>query len=618
MKKKIVFQLFFLTFSLCCIIIAMIFAGQFFFFHYWYIDKEKENIQMQLEQYYKSYETTQDEKTLQNIEASYFKQYGIMIARLDELANIKELPTGNYYIDVADKSNPAQTSIIVLNNIFNAKRDIDYKFGMIIASIINKINKTLLIDGISKDGGKTIFPLSMSIRGFGESFVTPNYNEIFDRYKYDVANPSVPEFHLDNRIFVERVLKEISFTDYNNSKINNTLYDNENFADRILQFQADWISEKVNLKEDGWSQSEISLNGIKYIESIKPIIKDGKIKELIYTLTSLQPLTKTTDLMKNYYVYIILFILALTVLICIYYSKIITKPLLMITDKTQKIINFEFGDKISVKSKNEIGVLSQNINQLSERLEEYIKELQNTNEKLENDLEKEKKLEIVRKEFIAGVSHELKTPLSVLQVSASMLQDGISPEKNEYYWNAIENEIEKMNTLVNEMLDLAKYGSGTYQIQLEPVNIGKLIKKIHEILQFQVEERSLKVIVNIEPAMVKGKENLLEQVITNLFTNAIRYTDPKQSIIVEVKEEQNTVYVGIENKGNHLSKDDLNKIWDQFYRGDTSRQRVNGGTGLGLSIVRNILELHEAKYGAKNTKDGVLFYFYLDKYNDTL
>nr|WP_256146663.1 HAMP domain-containing sensor histidine kinase [Bacillus thuringiensis] len=372
------------------------------------------------------------------------------------------------------------------------------------------------------------------------------------------------------------------------------MYSNEVFANRILQFQSKWIADKVKLRGEEWVQNEIDINGIKYLETIKPILKDGQVKEFIYTLSSLQPITKATDLMRDYYVYIIVFVLVLSLILCFYYSRIITKPLLKINKATKKIMEFQFQDKLSIKSKNEIGELSSNINQLSERMEGYINQLK-------TDLEKEKKLEQTRKDFIAGVSHELKTPLSVMQISASMLQDGIAPEMNQYYWNALEKEIEKMNVLINEMLNLAKYESGTYQIQIEQVNIGDLIQKIQKDLQVQTDEKSLQIKLNIDNVCVKGKRNLLEQVITNLFTNAILYTDAKQTIMIDVKEEQHNVYIGFENKGVHIEEENIDKVWGQFYRGDTSRKRVSGGTGLGLSIVKNIFNLHGAEHGVTNT-----------------
>ncbi|MFK4316173.1 MULTISPECIES: ATP-binding protein [unclassified Bacillus (in: firmicutes)] len=612
MRKKIVFQLFFLTFLLCCMIIAVIFFGQMYVMNYLYIDKEKEHVQKQLQQYNTFYEAyKQDENKLQNKELSYENQKGIMIARLDEAANIKKLPSGDYYIKAINKNDPSRTSKVVFNNLINAKKDMDPNFSILITSLINKTTKIAIMDTASKGSNKDIvIPTTLKIKGYDGGFVSPTYYQI-DKIMMSGVKNGMKIFSKEESekyYFLEGIVKEISFPVYFNSKIDNTLYSNEVFANRILQFQSEWITDKVKLNGEEWVQNEISINGIKYLETIKPILKDGQVKEFIYSLSSLQPITKATDIMSDYYVYIIAFVLVLSLIVSFYYSRIITKPLLKINEATKKIMEFEFEDQLSIKSKNEIGELSSNINQLSERMEGYINQLK-------EDLEKEKQLEQTRKDFIAGVSHELKTPLSVMQVSASMLQDGFAPEMNQYYWEALEKEIEKMNILIDEMLNLAKYESGTYQIQMEQVSIGDLIQQAEKDLHTQIDEKSLQIKMNIDDVRVKGKANLLEQVITNLFTNAIRYTDSRRMIVIEVIEEEHGVYIGFENKGSHIAEENIEKIWDQFYRVDKSRKRVCGGTGLGLSIVKNIFELHAAEYGVTNTEDGVLFYFRLEKWD---
>ncbi|ANC20231.1 ATPase [Bacillus cereus] len=612
MRKKIVFQLFFLTFLLCCMIIAVIFFGQMYVMNYLYIDKEKENVLKQLQQYSTFYEAhKQDENKLQSKELSYANQKSIMIARLDEIANIKKLPSGDYYIKAINKNNPSRTSKIVFNNLINAKKDMDSNFSVLITSLINKTTPIAIMDTVSKGSNKDIvIPTTLKIKGYDGGFVSPTYYQI-DKIMMSGANNGIKHFtkeESEKYYFLEGIVKEISFPVYFNSEVDNTLYSNEVFANRILQFQSEWITDKVNLSGENWVQKEININGIKYLETIKPILKDGQVKEMIYSLSSLQPITKATELMSDYYIYIIAFVLVLSLIVSFYYSRIITKPLLKINEATKKIMKFEFQDQLSIKSKNEIGELSSNINQLSDRMKGYINQLK-------DDLKKEKQLEQTRKDFIAGVSHELKTPLSVMQVSASMLQDGIAPEMNQYYWEALEKEIEKMNVLIDEMLNLAKYESGTYQIQMEQVNVVGLIQQVEKDLHGQIDEKSLKIIMNIDDVCVKVKANLLEQVITNLFTNAIRYTDAKQMIVIDVKEEEHDVYIGFENKGSHIAEENIEKIWDQFYRVDKSRKRVCGGTGLGLSIVKNIFELHDAEYGVTNTEDGVLFYFRLEKWD---
>lgn len=310
MRKKIVFQLFFLTFLLCCMIIAVIFFGQMYVMNYLYIDKEKENVLKQLQQYSTFYEAhKQDENKLQSKELSYANQKSIMIARLDEIANIKKLPSGDYYIKAINKNNPSRTSKIVFNNLINAKKDMDSNFSVLITSLINKTTPIAIMDTVSKGSNKDIvIPTTLKIKGYDGGFVSPTYYQI-DKIMMSGANNGIKHFtkeESEKYYFLEGIVKEISFPVYFNSEVDNTLYSNEVFANRILQFQSEWITDKVNLSGENWVQKEININGIKYLETIKPILKDGQVKEMIYSLSSLQPITKATELMSDYYIYILL------------------------------------------------------------------------------------------------------------------------------------------------------------------------------------------------------------------------------------------------------------------------------------------------------------------------
>lgn len=638
MRRKIVFQLFFLTFFLCCIIISLIIGGQYYIINHVYLDKEKENIQKEIQAYYQAVKRNpQDKMDLHKRETTLFEKHGIMVSRLDDLGNIKNLPTGDYYLEVmsTDQYDKTEAKRILLNNLINAKKDVN-ALETIFSYLSEFENYAVEIsfDGISslKKLNHTV-PISIWISKINESFVAPYFYG--EQQKADIGNEQIkleesegefPQKNADispplpfkvkpmyTQSAQSGIVTDMRLPNYSNPEEEQSLYNNQTFAENILMFQADYLTDRIKLSEEKWLQQELNIDGVRYVQFIRPITHNGQVTEFVFTLTSLQPLTKAADLMKDYYLYLLLISIALTTIFCIYYSRIITKPILRINQVTKKIIEFEFGEKIPVYSKNEIGVLSNNINQLSERLEGYIEKLHAANNKLMEDIEIEKKLEQVRKDFISGVSHELKTPLSVMQVSVSMLQDGIAPEKNEYYLQAIENEIAKVNVLVNEMLNLAKYESGTYQLEKEIINIKNLFTQVFQKLLFQIEEKGLKASLQLEDATVNANSNLLEQVLINLLTNAIRYTEPGHELIVTIKKQEDSVYVGIENKGAHLPEESLDKIWDQFYRIDASRDRVKGGTGLGLSIVKQILELHDAQYGAMNTNDGVLFYFYIEK-----
>lgn len=323
-------------------------------------------------------------------------------------------------------------------------------------------------------------------------------------------------------------------------------------------------------------------------------------------MASLQPVDEAVQMVQDYYIYIVAFVVILIFLASFYYSKQIAKPLLKINDTTKKIAHLDFTEKIPITSKDEIGDLSQNINTLSNKLHSHIGQL-------EQDIEKERKLENTRKEFIAGVSHELKTPLSIMKSCISILKDGVAEHKKDYYFQAMEKEVDKMDILILDMLELAKFESGTYNMKMDSFYIDGVIEEICEQLSAEIEKKELSVHKHICPAEVIGNQNRIEQVIVNFITNAIRYTPEKEDIIISTIDGKDHIKVCIENKGAHIEEEQLDKIWDRFYRVDAARKRSQGGTGLGLAISKNILELHDAEYGVKNTEDGVLFYFYLPK-----
>ncbi|HHT7191276.1 TPA: sensor histidine kinase, partial [Bacillus cereus] len=346
---------------------------------------------------------------------------------------------------------------------------------------------------------------------------------------------------------------------------------------------------------------------------VKPIIKNGTIQEYAFAIASLQPVNEAMLVLKDYYVYALIIVFLVIILLSFYYSKIIVKPLLKINRVTKKMANFDFSEKLPVTADDEIGGLSNSINTLSVNLKDRIDRLNVANTKLQQDIERERQLEKTRKEFISGVSHELKTPLSVIRSFAEGIKDGVSKDTT-YYTDVILEETENMNRLIVEMLELAKLESGTYKLEKTTFSIGELIQQVYTKLLFSMEEKHLQVDVNIDSSIfVEANRSRIEQVVVNLLSNAIRYTPDGEKIQVSVLEMEDTVKIEIENTGNPIPEESLEKIWDRFYRLDASRSRHTGGTGLGLSIVKNILDLHHAEYGVYNTDNSVVFYFNLQK-----
>ncbi|WP_340009368.1 HAMP domain-containing sensor histidine kinase [Paenibacillus sp. FSL K6-0276] len=384
------------------------------------------------------------------------------------------------------------------------------------------------------------------------------------------------------------------------------MYTNRLFMERMKQFQANLLFDE---DLEPYRQQQIldfTQNDVKYKLFIDPIKDHNGQTSYIFSMASLQPVDEAVQMLKDYYVYMIALVLLLIVFVSLYYSRKIARPLLQINETTKRIANLDFSKKIQIKSSDEIGDLSRSINSLSHTLHSYIEQLQ-------QDIEKEKQLESTRKQFISGVSHELKTPLSVMKSCISILKDGVATHKREHYFDAMEKEVDRMDLLIVDMLELAKFESGTYKMLMEPFCIDKSIETICDQLILQIAVKQLHLHTDLISVEVMANQNRIEQVITNFLTNAIRYTPDYEHIYITVREEQELIKVSFENKGTHIPAEQLDKLWDRFYRGDAARHRALGGTGLGLAISKNILELHGVSYGAMNTVDGVLFYFYLKK-----
>jgi len=348
---------------------------------------------------------------------------------------------------------------------------------------------------------------------------------------------------------------------------------------------------------------------------VSPVVVDGEIQDIVFVLSTLQPVGEATSITRKYYVYVYIAAVILIAILSLIYSKMISKPLISLNSTASKISELDFSAKCQVNSNDEIGSLGKTLNFLSEKLGITLNELKTANENLKGDIEKEKQLEKMRKEFIASVSHELKTPISLIEGYAEGLKDGI-PKGDDiaYYLDVIIDESKNMNSLVCDMLDLSQLESGNFKLNMSKFNIFEFINSIYKKYLNSINDRHLK--LNISSTMkniaVYGDPYRIEEVINNLISNAIRHTPPNKTIAITLKAQEDRMLVEIENEGSFIENEDLDRIWDKFYKVDKSGNKHLGGTGLGLSIVKNILILHKSDFGVLNTNIGVCFYFTLD------
>jgi len=287
----------------------------------------------------------------------------------------------------------------------------------------------------------------------------------------------------------------------------------------------------------------------------------------------------------------------------------VSKPILKMSAITQKMKNLDFSEKCHISGEDEIGMLARNINEMSDKLDLTIAELKAANEKLKEDIERERKLEQQRKDFVDAVSHELKTPLAVIQAYAEGIMDGISGENKTKYLKVILEEIKRMDSLVLSMLENSRLEAGAMLPEMKEYDLHKILRKVAERFEKTAEDSGVELIMQIpeEPLFKKFDITLIEQVISNFVINGIYHSEKCGKVRITAKNGE----VSVENSGKNIPEEELDLIWDKFYKTDKSRTRTASGTGLGLSIAKNILNLHKADYGVENTKKGVKFRFLL-------
>jgi len=220
--------------------------------------------------------------------------------------------------------------------------------------------------------------------------------------------------------------------------------------------------------------------------SVSPIFQNNQLKEMLLVMTSLQPVNAAVEAMQGYYVYVFIAAFAIIILMALLYSKMIARPLININRVAVKLSQLDFSEQLNIQSKDEIGSLSQSINALSINLKDNINQLKQANQKLQEDIEKERGLEHMRKEFVSGVSHELKTPLSIIRSFAEGIQDGISKDKEARYLETILDESEKMSGLIHDMLELSKLELGMCKLECDDFSISTLTAQTVEKLEEQV------------------------------------------------------------------------------------------------------------------------------------
>lgn len=321
---------------------------------------------------------------------------------------------------------------------------------------------------------------------------------------------------------------------------------------------------------------------------------------------------KSSAKIANTFITIIaVFILLLALIWVLWFSRSISKPISEMNEITRQMAELNFDKKLVSESGDEIGQLANSINLLSGKLDSTLRDLNESNAQLRDEIEMEHQLDTMRRGFVANVSHELKTPIAIIQGYAEGLKLDINSQSREKYCDIIMDESQRMNKLVLSLLNLSKYESGQIALNIVPFELTELICARADRI---FADKSVDLVYNM-PSVCRAlaDPDQIDQIIKSYLENAVSHVDKGGQVMISVTEDENShkITVSVFNSGSQVDEELMPQIWQSFYRGDPSHNRESGRFGLGLSIVSAIVKLHGEKCGVYNTDNGVCFWFTL-------
>ena len=371
---------------------------------------------------------------------------------------------------------------------------------------------------------------------------------------------------------------------------------------------------KVLEKGDDYTLQEVTLeDGSRYYECYGFLTDSaGKRKMFIISmpLTNIEILSKGNGVVFLVFSIVILLLGGLAVFLC---TNRVTRPIRKLSELSRKMADLDFSARYEGNASDELGELGRNMNELSERLAVSYEELRVTNDQLEKELEEKEHVDEMRRDFISNVSHELKTPIALIQGYAEGLKDVREDEESfNYYLDVITDEADRMNRMVKKLTTLNQLEFGSAEMSIEPFSISDMVEEMVQASRKKIEETGARVsIEGVRDMTVLGDEFEIEEVLTNYYSNAFNHLEEPKRIVITLEDLGEKCRVSVFNNGEQIPEDEMDKIWIKFYKVDKARTREYGGSGIGLSIVRAIMDAHHSDYGVYNKEDGVVFWFEL-------
>ena len=322
-----------------------------------------------------------------------------------------------------------------------------------------------------------------------------------------------------------------------------------------------------------------------------------------------QPAYRVLNIISMLFVQILIGIFFISIAISAIFSRYLARPIVQLSEESKKLTKLEFAENMKINRRDEIGNLSRNLNFMSDKLKNTLEDLQDANDKLKKEMERERQQERQRRNLFTSISHELKTPITILKGEVGGMIDQVGDYKDrDTYLDSAYGWIETLEKLVSEILTISKLEGEKMRLDLTQLDLSALLTKIYHTHQPLADNQEILFNKQIEAEiMIQADESQLKIAVANIINNAIYYTQPGNSANVELKQEDKLAKLIVTNKGAHIDEEDLKNLFDPFYRVDKSRNRYTGGSGLGLFIVKNILELHGFEYTITNVEDGVRF-----------
>ncbi|BBF42029.1 sensor histidine kinase [Lachnospiraceae bacterium KM106-2] len=355
-----------------------------------------------------------------------------------------------------------------------------------------------------------------------------------------------------------------------------------------------------------------------YLELWGNTAENGK-GSYVYLRSSFEAMKESVDISNKFLAYIGIVTTLIGMTIMFFISRSFTRPIMQLSNVAKSMTDLNFNVKYQGNSKDEVGVLGNSINILSEKLETTISELKSANNELQRDIENKIQIDEMRKEFLSNVTHELKTPIALIQGYAEGLQVNINDdqESRDFYCEVIMDEAAKMNNMVKKLLSLNHIESGTSIVEFERFDMVAVIKSVLDSTEILFQQKNVICDFKYEdPIYVWADEYMIEEVVTNYISNALNHVNYANIIEIKLIEMDGKLRVAVYNTGDLIPEEDIDKVWIKFFKVDKARTREYGGSGIGLSIVKAIMEAHNQRYGVQNRVNGVEFWFECDRKNE--